>query len=99
MRQALVHSAFESVSLHYAVILAVQQHDSQDLLMKLEHVEIGPIDRFGAAERSRQGVLSLDNVAQRKCRYDGLGFTFWEELAQFFERGAGQRFEGKSAAA
>ena len=77
MRQALVHSAFESVSLHYAVILAVQQHDPQDLLMKIPHVEIGPVDRFGAAEWSRQGVLSLNNVAYRKSRYDGLGFTFW----------------------
>jgi len=67
MRQALIHSAFESVSLHYAVIFAVQQHDPQDLLMKIPHVEIGPVDRFGAVERSRQGVLSLNNVAYRIC--------------------------------
>ena len=61
--------------------------------MKIPHVEICPVDCFGAAERSRQGVLSLNNVAYRKGRHDGLSFTPGKELAQLFERRAGQRFK------
>jgi hypothetical protein len=57
---------FEISYLRDATELAIKQNNTHHLLMKSFHVEVGFINRFGVVEWSRQSVLSLCDVGNRK---------------------------------
>src|SRR6516162_9802567 len=78
-----VHGSFGNIESRDATEPGIQKNDTDDLLMKGFHLEIGFVDRLGVVQRSRQSVLSFSNVRNPKGCHDCLSSTSREELTQF----------------